>query len=55
MKLLAEHLEHARQFELLAEETKDDPHLKRAMLRQVTAYRMFAMKRARADSCHLEA
>jgi hypothetical protein len=46
MKLLAEYLEHARQFELLAEETKDEPRLKRKMLRQVVAYRMLAVKRA---------
>jgi len=46
MKLLAEYLEHARQFELLAGETKDDPRVKRMMLRQVVAYRMLAVKRA---------
>ena len=51
MKLLAECLEHARQFELLAGETKDDPRLKRRMLRQVVAYRMLAVKRA--DKLHL--
>src|ERR1700691_1871024 len=33
MTLLAEYLEHARQFELLAEETKDDARLRRRMLR----------------------
>jgi hypothetical protein len=32
VKLLAEYLEHARQFELLAGETKDDPRVKRMML-----------------------
>lgn len=46
MKLLAEYLEHARQFELLAGETKDDLRLKRNMLRQVVAYRTLAVKRA---------
>ena len=46
MKLLAEYLEHARQFEALAGETKDDPRLKRRMLRQVVAYRTLAVKRA---------
>ena len=46
MKLLAEYLEHARQFELLAGEAKDDPRFKRAMLRQVVAYRTLAVKRA---------
>jgi hypothetical protein len=46
MKLLAEYLEHACQFEFLAEETKDEPRLKRKMLREVVAYRMLAVKRA---------
>jgi hypothetical protein len=51
MKLLAEYLEHARQFELLADESKNDPRLRRMMLRQVVAYRMLAVKRA--DKLHL--
>jgi hypothetical protein len=51
MILLGGHLEHARQFELLAAETKDDPRFKRMLLRQVVAYRMLAMKRA--DKLHL--
>lgn len=46
MKLLAEYLEHARQFELLADGSKDDPRLRRMMLRQAVAYRMLALKRA---------
>lgn len=46
MKLLGEYLEHARQFELLADGSKDDPRLRRMMLRQAVAYRMLALKRA---------
>jgi hypothetical protein len=51
MKLLAEYLEHVRQFKLLADESKDDPRLRRMMLRQAVAYRMLAVKRA--DMLHL--
>ena len=51
MKLLAGYLERARQFELLADEAKDDPRFKRMLLRQVVAYRMLAVKRA--DKLHL--
>ena len=51
MNLLAGYLERARQFELLAGETKDDPRFKRMLLRQVVAYRMLAVKRA--DELHL--
>jgi hypothetical protein len=51
MILLAQYLDCARQFELLAGETKGDPRLKRRMLRQVVAYRMLAVKRA--DKLHL--
>jgi hypothetical protein len=46
MDLLAEYLERARQFELLAGETKDDASFKRMLLRQAGAYRMLAVKRA---------
>jgi hypothetical protein len=46
VKLLAEYLEHARQFMSLAGETEDDPRLKQRMLRQAVAYRMLAVKRA---------
>jgi hypothetical protein len=46
MQLLAGYLERARQFELLAGATTDDPRFKRMLLRQVVAYRMLAVKRA---------
>jgi hypothetical protein len=39
--------EHARQFEFLTGEAKDDLRLKRTLLRQVVAYRMLAVKRGR--------
>ena len=51
MNWLARYLEHARQFEFLAGETKDDPRLKRMLLRQAVAYRMLAVNRV--DELHL--
>jgi hypothetical protein len=51
MNLLAGYLERARQFELLAGATNDDPRFKRMLLRQVVAYRVLAVKRA--DKLHL--
>jgi hypothetical protein len=52
MQWLARYLEHARQFEFLAGEAKDDLRLKRTLLRQVVvAYRMLAVKRADKFIC----
>ena len=45
MKLLAEYLEHAIQFERMASEASD-PALKQAMEDQAKAYRKMAAKRA---------
>jgi hypothetical protein len=45
MKLVAEYLDHARQFERMAEEASD-PQLKAQFLQQCEAYRKLAIKRA---------
>jgi hypothetical protein len=45
MKMIAEYLEHALQFERLANET-DDVALKKQMLKQAAEYRKLAEKRA---------
>ena len=50
-ELLAEYLESALQFQLLAGETKDDPRFKRSLLRQVVAYRMLAVKEPTSFIC----
>ena len=47
MKMVAEYLEHALQFEKLAEDTQD-PAFKDSLLKQAQAYRRLAGERAHA-------
>lgn len=47
MKMIAEYLEHALQFEKLAEDTQD-PAFKELLLKQALAYRKLAGERAQA-------
>ena len=46
MKLVAEYLDHALQFERMAEEEASDAKLKGQFLQQAQAYRNLAKKRA---------
>ena len=45
MKMIAEYLEHALQFERMANE-EADPALKKQLLKQAEAYRKLAVERA---------
>jgi len=47
MKMIAEYLERAQQFELLASQVLDDPELKSRLEQQARAYRKLAAKRAK--------
>ena len=51
MKMIAEYLEHALQFERMAREATD-PALKESFLKQAVAYRKLATERA--DRIHVQ-